>query len=73
LDARRQIEVFHQGYNQAIQDQNLQPDTLSDLEMKEFEMIQFDLEALMKLEHWNDLDKTLAVGFSASPSRINAD
>ena len=40
---------------------SLQPEVMSDIEIKEFEMIQFDLEALMRLEHWNDLDKTLRV------------
>jgi hypothetical protein len=34
---------------------------MTDIEIKEFEMIQFDLEALMRLENWQDLDKVLTV------------
>lgn len=61
MDARRQIEAFHHKYQEAIQRNSLQPDVISDVEIKEFEMIQFDLEALMRLEQWDDLNKTLTV------------
>jgi hypothetical protein len=69
LDARRQIAAFHQRYQEAEQNGWLQPDASSDTEIKEFEMIQFDLEALMRLENWQDLDKVLSVhdiGYSSS-------
>jgi hypothetical protein len=39
----------------------LQDDAISDIEIKEFELIQFDLEALMRLKNWQDLDKVLTV------------
>lgn len=61
MDVRRQIEAFHHSYREAIQRNLLQPDVILDVEIKGFEMIQFDLEALMRLEQWNDLDKTLTV------------
>lgn len=61
LDARRQVEAFHYKYKEATKYGNFQPETLSDLAIKEFEMLKFDLEALMRLQHWNDLDKTLSV------------
>ena len=69
MDTRRQIEAFHHSYQEAIQRNLLQPDVISDVEIKEFEMIQFDLEALMRLEQWNDLDKTLTVSQSSNCSR----
>ncbi|KAI4770821.1 hypothetical protein E4T52_14181 [Aureobasidium sp. EXF-3400] len=31
------------------------------IEIKEFEMVQFDLEAVMRLEQWNDLDTVLSM------------
>ncbi|KAI5206918.1 hypothetical protein E4T38_03634 [Aureobasidium subglaciale] len=68
LDARRQIETFHLKYQEAIQSKSLQPDVTSDLDIKEFEMIKFDLEALMRLENWNDLDKTLSMCLSPTHS-----
>ncbi|KAI5270015.1 hypothetical protein E4T47_06531 [Aureobasidium subglaciale] len=68
LDARRQIEAFHSKYQKAIQSKSLQPDVISDLEVKEFEMIKFDLEALMRLENWDDLDKTLSMCLSPTHS-----
>lgn len=40
------------------------------MEIKEFEIIQFDLEAVMRLEQWDDLDTVLSVSFehhSCSP------
>ncbi|KAI4727187.1 hypothetical protein E4T49_05102 [Aureobasidium sp. EXF-10728] len=61
LDARRQIEAFHQTFQGAIRQDSLQPDAISDVELKEFEMIKFDLEALMRLEQWQDLDKVLSM------------
>ncbi|KAI4744710.1 hypothetical protein E4T50_04904 [Aureobasidium sp. EXF-12298] len=61
LDARRQIAAFYQRYQEAEQNGWLQPDASSDIEVKEFEMIQFDLEALMRLENWQDLDKVLSM------------
>ena len=61
LDARRQIAAFHHKYQEALQNGSLQPDATSDIEVKEFEMVQFDLEALMRLESWHDLDKVLSV------------
>ena len=49
----------------------LQQDAISDIGNKEFEMIQFDLEALMRLENWQDLDKVLSVyGFCHLSSTI---
>ncbi|KAH0269856.1 SPO22-domain-containing protein, partial [Aureobasidium melanogenum] len=60
-DARRQIGAFHRKYEEAIRQESLQPDALSDIEIKEFEMIQFDLEAVMRLEQWNDLDAVLSM------------
>lgn len=69
-DARRQIGAFHQNYQEAIRHESLQPDALPDIEIKEFEMIQFDLEAVMRLEQWEDLDTVLSVSFeyhSCSP------
>ncbi|THY47967.1 hypothetical protein D6C98_06905 [Aureobasidium pullulans] len=68
MDARRQIEAFHHSYQEAIQRNLLQPDVISDVEIKEFEMIQFDLEALMRLEQWNDLDKILTMCLDARHS-----
>ncbi|THZ24775.1 hypothetical protein D6C89_04743 [Aureobasidium pullulans] len=68
MDARRQIEAFHHKYQEAIQRNLLQPDAISDVEIKEFEMIQFDLEALMRLEQWDDLDKTLTMCLDARHS-----
>ncbi|KAI5246324.1 hypothetical protein E4T42_06428 [Aureobasidium subglaciale] len=68
LDARRQIETFHLKYQEAIQSKSLQPDVTSDLDIKEFEMIKFDLEALTRLENWNDLDKTLSMCLSPTHS-----
>ncbi|TIA36469.1 hypothetical protein D6C79_08293 [Aureobasidium pullulans] len=68
MDVRRQIEAFHHSYQEAIQRNLLQPDVISDVEIKEFEMIQFDLEALMRLEQWNDLDKTLTMCLDARHS-----
>ncbi|KAI5240059.1 hypothetical protein E4T43_06366 [Aureobasidium subglaciale] len=68
LDARRQIEAFHLEYQKAIQSKSLQPEVISDLEVKEFEMIKFDLEAIMRLENWNDLDKTLSMCLSPTHS-----
>jgi hypothetical protein len=47
-----------------MQDGCLQSDAVSDIEIKEFEMIKFDLEALMRLENWQDLDKVLSVSDS---------
>jgi hypothetical protein len=61
LDARRQIAAFHHRHQEAIQKGWLQSDAVSDIEIKEFEMIKFDLEALMRLENWQDLDKVLSV------------
>ncbi|KAG9644000.1 SPO22-domain-containing protein, partial [Aureobasidium melanogenum] len=60
-DARRQIEAFHQKYQEAIRQESLQPDAISDIGIKEFEMIQFDLEAVMRLEQWDDLDTVLSM------------
>ncbi|KAH0273154.1 SPO22-domain-containing protein, partial [Aureobasidium melanogenum] len=60
-DARRQIGAFHQKYHEAIRQGTLQPDAISDIGIKEFEMIQFDLEAVMRLEQWDDLDKVLSM------------
>ncbi|KAK6002464.1 hypothetical protein QM012_002102 [Aureobasidium pullulans] len=60
-DARRQIRAFHQKYQEAIRQELLQPDAISDIALKEFEMIQFDLEAVMRLEQWNDLDTVLSM------------
>ncbi|KAH0365376.1 SPO22-domain-containing protein, partial [Aureobasidium melanogenum] len=60
-DARRQIGAFHQKYQEAIRQESLQPDAVSDIEVKEFEMIQFDLEAVMRLEQWDDLDTVLSM------------
>ncbi|KAI5200557.1 hypothetical protein E4T39_05665 [Aureobasidium subglaciale] len=68
LDARRQIEAFHQRYQEAMQSKSLQPEVISDLEVKEFEMIKFDLEALMRLGNWNDLDKKLSMCLSPTHS-----
>lgn len=48
----------------------LQSEVLQDIEIKEFELIKFDLEALMRLEHWNDLDKTLSVSSSSRLKNI---
>lgn len=62
-DARRQIGAFHKKYQEAIRQESLQPDALSDIEVKEFEMVQFDLEAVMRLEQWDDLDTVLSVSF----------
>lgn len=61
LDARRQIAAFHHRYQEVIQNGWSQSDAVSDIETKEFEMIKFDLEALMRLENWQDLDKVLSV------------
>ncbi|KAI4718779.1 hypothetical protein E4T48_05036 [Aureobasidium sp. EXF-10727] len=61
LDTRRQIEAFHQTFQEAIRKDSLQPDAISDIELKEFEMIKFDLEALMRLEQWQDLEKVLSM------------
>ncbi|KAH0013899.1 SPO22-domain-containing protein, partial [Aureobasidium melanogenum] len=60
-DARRQIGAFYQKYQEAIRQESLQPDAISDIEIKEFEMIQFDLEAVMRLEQWDDLDTVLSM------------
>ncbi|KAG9530791.1 SPO22-domain-containing protein, partial [Aureobasidium melanogenum] len=60
-DARRQIGAFHQRYQEAIRQESLQPDAISDIEIKGFEMVQFDLEAVMRLEQWNDLDTVLSM------------
>jgi hypothetical protein len=51
----------------------LQTDAISDIEIKEFEMIQFDLEALMRLENWQDLDKVLTVSGFCHTKPIHAD
>ncbi|KEQ69702.1 SPO22-domain-containing protein [Aureobasidium namibiae CBS 147.97] len=68
LDARRQIAAFHHKYQEALQNGSLQPDATSDIEVKEFEMVQFDLEALMRLENWHDLDKVLSMCLEARHS-----
>ncbi|KAH0162689.1 SPO22-domain-containing protein, partial [Aureobasidium melanogenum] len=60
-DARRQIGAFHQKYQEAIRQESLQPDAISDIAIKEFEMVQFDLEAVMRLEQWDGLDAVLAM------------
>lgn len=60
-DARRQIAAFHHKYHEAIQQESLQPVAIEDIETKEFEMIQFDLEAVMRLEQWDDLDTVFSV------------
>jgi hypothetical protein len=73
LDARRQIAAFHQRYQEAIQHGWLQDDAISDIEIKEFEMIQFDLEALMRLENWQDLDKVLTVHSPCHAEPTHAD
>jgi hypothetical protein len=61
LDARRQIAAFHHRYQEVIQNGWSQSDAVSDIEIRKFEMIKFDLEALMRLENWQDLDKVLSV------------
>lgn len=62
-DARRQIGAFHQKYQEAIRQESLQLDAITDIAIKEFEIVQFDLEAVMRLEQWDDLDAVLAVSF----------
>jgi hypothetical protein len=51
----------------------LQDDAISNIEIKEFELIQFDLEALMRLKNWQDLDKVLTVRGSHHAEPAHAD
>jgi hypothetical protein len=46
---------------------------MTDIEIKEFEMIQFDLEALMRLENWQDLDKVLTARGPCHAEQTHAD
>lgn len=61
LDARRQIEAFQKSLKDVGQHNNLQDDIRTDLVIKDFELLKYDLEALLKLQQWNDLDRVLEV------------
>lgn len=61
LDARRQIEAFQKCFKDALTLGGLQPNTRTDLVVKDFELLKYDLEALLRLQHWHDLDRVLGV------------
>ena len=61
LEARRQIEAFHQCFAEATNSNKFQADTLANLIIKDFELLKYDLEALLRLKHWDDLDRVLGV------------
>lgn len=76
LDARRQIEGFQECFQEASGQANLPADIQDDLVAKDFELLKYDLEALMELQHWNDLDRVLKVNkqtFRIITGRVNAD
>lgn len=61
LDARRQVEAFQKTYKD-VELTQLESSAQVDLASKDFELLKYDLEALLKLQHWSDLDRVLEVG-----------
>ncbi|GAB7352848.1 hypothetical protein MBLNU459_g3456t2 [Dothideomycetes sp. NU459] len=59
LDVRRQAEAFYKLQNRDMNSESIGEETRSDVAAKQFEILKYDLEAVLKLEHWNDLDRVL--------------
>lgn len=62
-DIRRQAEKFYTLHREVRDTGNDAVDdgTRTSVAAKQFEMLKYDLEAVLKLQHWNDLDRILEV------------
>lgn len=60
-DTRRQIGSFQGSLTELSRLFKAGDQNMDDILAKDFELLKYDLEALMKLKHWNDLDRVLEV------------
>ena len=68
LDTRRQIEAFQKCVKDALESAAPGSNERADIILKDFELLKYDLEALLKLQHWNDLDRVLEVCIMMRPT-----
>ncbi|KAK4995491.1 sporulation-specific protein 22 [Elasticomyces elasticus] len=59
LNCRKHISTFHQLLGEQLQADGLSDDAKQDLKAKNFELLKFDLEAVLRLERWEELDRVL--------------
>ncbi|KAK4996267.1 sporulation-specific protein 22 [Elasticomyces elasticus] len=59
LNCRKHISTFHQLLEEQFQADGLSDDAKQDLKAKNFELLKFDLEAVLRLERWEELDRVL--------------
>ncbi|KAL1305107.1 hypothetical protein AAFC00_002037 [Neodothiora populina] len=59
LDVRRQVVAFQTSYRQGTKMSEFDVELRDDVIVKDFELLKYDLEALLKLRSWNDLDRVL--------------
>lgn len=66
VDVRQQAKAFYNLYHEISTNETIEDEIKASLAAKQFEMLKYDLEAVLKLEHWSDLDCVLAVIRSTS-------
>lgn len=58
---RKQVEAYEKVVHHLEESSAIDGEIQHDLEIKRLDMVRFELEALLRLEQWDDLDDVLKV------------